>query len=152
MYYSFLSLKMISFVLFPQALEPSMNFNISKLVYFKLSICVVPCNQFPARRYMCQDLFSEEPVVCFWLAATTKFSHFGWSFTRGLKWIRHNCIFVNLYLLLVWGTQVLIPVVNFQLLWTLLLGLPNQILALLCLASSSSCLSNQMKIIVRNPL
>ena len=33
MYYSMLSLKMISFVLFPQASQPSMNFNISKLVY-----------------------------------------------------------------------------------------------------------------------
>ena len=32
MYYSLLSLKMISFVLFPQASEPSINFNISKLV------------------------------------------------------------------------------------------------------------------------
>ena len=33
MYYSLLSLKMISFALFPQASQPSMNFNISKLVY-----------------------------------------------------------------------------------------------------------------------
>ena len=33
MYYS-LSLKMISFVLFPQASQPSMNFNISELVYY----------------------------------------------------------------------------------------------------------------------
>ena len=33
MYYSLLSLKMISFVLFPQALQPSMNFIISELVY-----------------------------------------------------------------------------------------------------------------------
>ena len=29
MYYSLLNLKMISFVLFPQALQPSMSFNIS---------------------------------------------------------------------------------------------------------------------------
>ena len=33
MYHSLLSLKMISFVLFPQASQPSMNFNISELVY-----------------------------------------------------------------------------------------------------------------------
>ena len=33
MYYSLLSLRMISFVLFPKALQPSMNFNISELVY-----------------------------------------------------------------------------------------------------------------------
>ena len=33
MYYSFLSLKMISFVLIPHASQPRMNFNISKLVY-----------------------------------------------------------------------------------------------------------------------
>ena len=33
MYYSSLSLKMISFVLFPHALQPSMNFNISEFVY-----------------------------------------------------------------------------------------------------------------------
>ena len=32
MYYSLLSHKMIPFVLFPQASEPSMNFNISKMV------------------------------------------------------------------------------------------------------------------------
>ena len=32
MYYSLLTLKMISFVLFPQASQPSTNFNISKLV------------------------------------------------------------------------------------------------------------------------
>ena len=32
MYYSLLTLKMISFVLFPQASQPRMNFNISKLV------------------------------------------------------------------------------------------------------------------------
>ena len=37
------------------------------------------------------------------------------AYTR-FEWIRHNCIFVNLYLLLVSGNQVLIPVVNFQLL------------------------------------
>ena len=34
MYYLLLSLKMVSFVLFPQASLPSMNFNISELVYF----------------------------------------------------------------------------------------------------------------------
>ena len=33
MYYSLLSLKMTFFVLYPQALQPSMNFNISKLIY-----------------------------------------------------------------------------------------------------------------------
>ena len=33
-YYSLLSLKMISFVLFPEASQPSMNFNISELVYW----------------------------------------------------------------------------------------------------------------------
>ena len=33
MYYLLLSLKMISFVLFPQASLPSMNLNISELVY-----------------------------------------------------------------------------------------------------------------------
>ena len=33
MNYSTLNLEVISFVLFPQASEPSMNFNISKLVY-----------------------------------------------------------------------------------------------------------------------
>ena len=33
MYYSLLSLKMISLVLFLQASQPSMNFNISELVY-----------------------------------------------------------------------------------------------------------------------
>ena len=32
-YYSLLSLKVISFVLFPQASQPSINFNISELVY-----------------------------------------------------------------------------------------------------------------------
>ena len=32
MFYSSLSLKMISFVLFPQASQPCMNFNISELV------------------------------------------------------------------------------------------------------------------------
>ena len=32
MYYSLLSLKMISFVLFPQASEPTMDFHISKMV------------------------------------------------------------------------------------------------------------------------
>ena len=37
------------------------------------------------------------------------------AYTR-FEWIRHHCISVNLYLLLVWGTQVLIPVVSFQLL------------------------------------
>ena len=36
MYYSFiLSLKMISFVLFPQASQPSMNFIISESVYYR---------------------------------------------------------------------------------------------------------------------
>ena len=34
MYYSLLNLKMISFVLFPQASKPSKNFDISELVYF----------------------------------------------------------------------------------------------------------------------
>ena len=34
MYYSLISLKMISFVLFPQAWQPNMNFNISELVYY----------------------------------------------------------------------------------------------------------------------
>ena len=33
---TFLSLKMISFVLFPQVSEPSMNFNISKMVYYSM--------------------------------------------------------------------------------------------------------------------
>ena len=33
MYYSLLSLKIISFVLFLQASQPSINFNISELVY-----------------------------------------------------------------------------------------------------------------------
>ena len=33
MYYLLLSLKMIYFPLFPQASQPSMNFNISELVY-----------------------------------------------------------------------------------------------------------------------
>ena len=36
MYYLLLSLKMISFVLFPQAWLPSMNLNISKLVYWEV--------------------------------------------------------------------------------------------------------------------
>ena len=36
MYYSLLSLKMIPFVLFPQASEPSVNFKILKLVYWKV--------------------------------------------------------------------------------------------------------------------
>ena len=42
MYYSLLSPKMIPFVLFPQASEPSMNFNISKMVCrkrLKMSNC-----------------------------------------------------------------------------------------------------------------
>ena len=38
MYYSLLSLKMISFVFFPQAMQPSMNFNISQLVYSTINI------------------------------------------------------------------------------------------------------------------
>ena len=38
MYYSLLSHKMISFVLFPQASQPSMNFNISESVYFFVSM------------------------------------------------------------------------------------------------------------------
>ena len=33
MYYSLLSLEMISLVLFPQASQPSINFHISELVY-----------------------------------------------------------------------------------------------------------------------
>ena len=35
MNYSTLNLEVISFVLFPQASEPTMNFNISKLVYLQ---------------------------------------------------------------------------------------------------------------------
>ena len=35
MYHSLLSLKMISFILFPQASQPSMNLNISELVYYE---------------------------------------------------------------------------------------------------------------------
>ena len=35
MYHSLLSLKMISFVLFPQASQPSMNLSISELVYYE---------------------------------------------------------------------------------------------------------------------
>ena len=38
MYYSLLSLKMISFVLLPQASQPSMNFNQSELVY--CNVCI----------------------------------------------------------------------------------------------------------------
>ena len=38
MYYSLLSLKMISFVLFPQATQPSLNFNVSELISFSLEI------------------------------------------------------------------------------------------------------------------
>jgi len=43
MYYSLLSLKMISFVLFPQASQPSMNFNISELVYYGRALMRPDC-------------------------------------------------------------------------------------------------------------
>ena len=38
MYHLLLSLKMISFVFFPKAMQPSMNFNISQLVYSTINI------------------------------------------------------------------------------------------------------------------
>ena len=56
MYYLLQSLKMISFVLFPQASLPSMNFNISELVYFsdfypahtneRKKVTFLPCSQY----------------------------------------------------------------------------------------------------------
>ena len=46
MYYSLLSITMISFILVPQALQTSMNFNISELVYWKISItCDEKCTR-----------------------------------------------------------------------------------------------------------
>ena len=44
---SFLSLKMISFVLFLQASEPSVNFNISKMVYSGFLRCRLSQSPFP---------------------------------------------------------------------------------------------------------
>ena len=56
MYYLLLSLKMISFVLFPQASLPSMNLNISELVYLgyffpahtneRKKVTFLPCSQY----------------------------------------------------------------------------------------------------------
>ena len=41
MFYSSLSLKKIYFILFPQASQPCMNFNISELVYFFIVIIII---------------------------------------------------------------------------------------------------------------
>ena len=48
MYYLLLSLKIISFVLFPQTSLPSMNFNISELVYFRIKLTAKTVDEDPA--------------------------------------------------------------------------------------------------------
>ena len=97
-----------TFILFFQALEQSMIFNVSVLVYYfeLISRKKAHVSGPLLRRARSLLLISNHHLIStFRVVAYTRF-----------EWIRHNCLFVNLYLLLVWGNQVLILVVNFQLL------------------------------------
>ena len=82
-----------------------MIFNISVLLYYMqlISSKKVHVSGLLLRSLLLMS--SHHLISTFQVVAYTRF-----------EWIRHNCIFVNLYLLLVWGNQVLILVVNFQLL------------------------------------